>query len=93
MIKSVLEVKIADERHGLLLEILHKMYFCFTLCATEKIILECNMKKILSTKGSQSNATQTAMKIDHKKMFALAVSTFLTLVVLSESIRLVLMRW
>jgi hypothetical protein len=70
-----------------------KCTFALLFALLKKIILECNMKKILSTKGSQSNATQTAMKIDRKKMFALAVSTFLTLVVLSESIRLVLMRW
>lgn len=51
------------------------------------------MKKSLSSKDYQSNGAKTAERLDHKKLFAIALSTFLILVVVSEGIRLVLMNW
>lgn len=51
------------------------------------------MKKSLSFKGNQSNGAKTAERLDRKKFFAVALSTFLILVVVSEVIRLVLMNW
>jgi hypothetical protein len=48
------------------------------------------MKKTLSSKGYQSAARKGHTQIDRKKMFVLACSTFLILVVVSEGIRLVL---
>ena len=46
------------------------------------------MKKSLSSKGYQSNGAKTAERLDRKKLFAIALSTFLILVVVSEGIRL-----
>lgn len=51
------------------------------------------MKKSLSSKGYQSNDGKTAERLDRKKLFAIALSNFLILVFVSESIRLVLMNW
>ncbi len=51
------------------------------------------MKKLLSSKGYQSKSVKTAEHLGRKKLFAIALSTFLILVVVSEGIRLVLMNW
>lgn len=48
------------------------------------------MKKILPIKGYQSDVAKTSAHLAHKKMFAVAISTFLILVVASEGLRLVL---
>ncbi|QVL45688.1 MAG: hypothetical protein KFB94_00740 [Methylophilaceae bacterium] len=48
------------------------------------------MKKTLPIKVSQSDVATTAALLARKKMFVLAISTFLILVVASEGIRLVL---
>lgn len=67
------------------------MHFCFNLPATEIIIfLAFMMKKTLPIKVSQSDVATTAALLARKKMFVLAISTFLILVVASEGVRLVL---
>ncbi len=51
------------------------------------------MKKSLTFKGYESNGAKTAERLDRKKFFSIALSTFLILVVVTEGIRLVLMNW
>lgn len=51
------------------------------------------MEKLLPSRGSQSNRAKAVERLDRKKLFAIALTTFLILVVVSEGIRVVLMNW
>lgn len=51
------------------------------------------MKTLLSSKLQKHDSAKAVQQIDHKKVFALALSTFLILVAMSESVRLALLSW
>jgi len=51
------------------------------------------MKKLLLSKLQKRNSASAVQQIDRKKVFALALSTFLIVVVVSESVRLALLSW
>jgi len=51
------------------------------------------MKKLLSLKLQKRDSGTAVQQIDRKKVFALALSTFLILVVVSENVRLALLSW
>jgi hypothetical protein len=48
------------------------------------------MKKLLASKIQTRGTTKAASRVDSKKIFAIALSTFLVLVVVSEGVRLAL---
>ena len=51
------------------------------------------MKNLLLSKANQRNLAKTAKSIDSKKIFAIAMTTFLLLVLASEGLKLALQAW
>lgn len=51
------------------------------------------MKKLLSSEMHKRGSVKAVQRLDRKKIFAIALSTFLILVLVSEGIRLALLNW
>jgi len=51
------------------------------------------MKNFLMDKERAQATSKAASRVNHKKIFAIALSTFLVLVVVSEGVRLAAQSW